>query len=192
MNLLDLLNLPLSAYTPGKGDIKMEGKWETATGAPMYTFEMYERGEAPYVTAASNSKKLFGKTVFRTIGERTVPLRITDYGPGVKGLDIAFENPKYATNFPFQGQRDTTSPTPTARTMVASEGRTQQAPQMSTWADLLGASERPSSLEGAALALARLGQTFSRQQRPFQFNLTPPRVEPFVIPEAPRLNPFIT
>jgi hypothetical protein len=39
-----LSSLPLSAYTPGQGDPKMEGGWATATGAPMYTYEMWRAG----------------------------------------------------------------------------------------------------------------------------------------------------
>jgi hypothetical protein len=102
----NLIQLPLSAYTPGQGDRSMEGGWETATGAPVYTFEQWQRGEAPYVTGATSQKNPSGALVYRSIGEHTVPVRITDYGPGVKGIDIASSNKRWATNFPYQGATD--------------------------------------------------------------------------------------
>lgn len=106
MTAYDLLNLPLSAYTPGQGDPSMEGGLQTASGAPMYTLESFLSGKAPYVTGATSQKGPTGELVNRTIGNQTVPVRITDYGPGVKGLDIASSNSKWATNFPYQGQTD--------------------------------------------------------------------------------------
>jgi hypothetical protein len=108
----ELTNLPLSAYTPGRGDPEMEGGFKTATpGAPMYTYEMWKRGEAPYVTAAitgPGARPQPGSLVYRQIGNEIVPTRPTDRGPGAPGdpykYDIAYEDPAYATNYPYQGQ----------------------------------------------------------------------------------------
>ena len=106
----NLMQLPLSAYTPGQGDPSMEGGWQTATGAPVYTFEMWQQGKAPYVTGATSQKDPSGALVYRKIGDQTVPVKITDYGPGVKGIDIASSNSEWATNFPYQGATDNFQP----------------------------------------------------------------------------------
>jgi hypothetical protein len=110
MSYDDLLNLPLSAYTPGQGDPRMEGGRQTASGAPMFTLEDYLRllgtsQALPYVTGATNVSPPSGAMVTRQIGGHSVPVKITDYGPGVGGLDIASSNPRYATDFPYQGQK---------------------------------------------------------------------------------------
>jgi len=104
----DLSDAPLSAFTPGQGDPSMEGGFETFSGAPMHTFEAHLRGETPYVTGATNDPSDIGKQIWRNIGGKKVLVGITDYGPGVKGIDIASENKRWAKNFPFQGQRDKT------------------------------------------------------------------------------------
>lgn len=104
----DLSQLPLSSYTPGQGDIAMEGKMETASGAPVYHLEDYLAGNAPYVTGATNKKNPSGQITYRTVGDNVVPVKITDYGPGVKGIDIASSNSKWAKNFPYQGSKDMT------------------------------------------------------------------------------------
>lgn len=115
-DMFNLLQLPLSAYSPGQPVIlpgrtsSIEGKFETASGAPVYTYEAWLRGEAPYVTGATNQKNPTGQLVYRTIGDRQVPVRITDYGPGTKGLDIATSNKDWAADFPYQGQKDTLKP----------------------------------------------------------------------------------
>jgi hypothetical protein len=118
----DLNFAPLSAYSPGKGNRRMEGRFETSSGDPMHTFESFLRGHSKYVTGATNDHRNIGKTVMRHIGNRLVPVKITDFGPGVKGIDIPFENPHFARSFPFQGQVEKTG-----RTLghtVASVGRT--------------------------------------------------------------------
>jgi hypothetical protein len=107
MNPEDLLGLPLSAYTPGRGDQSMEGGWQTSSGAPVYPFEWYVNGNAPHVTGATSNKDLIGQTVYRTIGDQVVPVKLTDYGPGVKGIDIASTNAEWAKSFPYQGHTDT-------------------------------------------------------------------------------------
>jgi hypothetical protein len=104
---LQLSALPLSAYTPGQGDPTMEGGFATASGAPMYTFESYLAGRSPYVTGATSMKNPTGQLIYRRIGDQVVPVRITDYGPAVQGIDIASSNPSWATNFPYQGSTDT-------------------------------------------------------------------------------------
>lgn len=106
----ELAGLPLSAYTPGLGDPKMEGGYETASGHPVYTFEQFLRGDAPYVTGATSRKDPSGQLVYRTMGDQQVPVRITDYGPKVQGIDIATSNKKWATNFPYQGATDKFTP----------------------------------------------------------------------------------
>ncbi len=109
---LHLASLPLSAYTPGQGDPSMEGGWATSSGAPMVTLEMHlaDPEKYPYVTGATSNKNPSGALVYRKIGDQVVPVRVTDYGPGVEGLDIATANKKWATNFPFQGSRDVFKP----------------------------------------------------------------------------------
>lgn len=124
---MNLWELPLSAYTPGQGDPSMEGGWQTSTGAPMYTLEMYLNGTAPYVTGATSMKQPSRDVVFRTIGDRVVPVRATDYGPGVKGLDIATENTGWARNFPYQGSRDN-SALGRYGTMMAGQGNAAPPP----------------------------------------------------------------
>jgi len=64
-------------------------------------------GNAPYVTGATNAKNPAGNLIYRNIGDQQVPVRITDYGPGAKGLDIASSNKAWAKNFPYQGHTDT-------------------------------------------------------------------------------------
>lgn len=101
----DLEQRPLSAFTPGQGDPEMEGGFETASGEPMNTLEAYERGDAPYVTGATDDHSNIGKTVWRQVGDRNVKVGVTDYGPGAHGLDIAVEKASWGRNFPFQGQK---------------------------------------------------------------------------------------
>jgi hypothetical protein len=90
MTLEELRRLGLSAYTPGQGVASMEGGWETATGAPMYTYEDYIAGRAPYVTGAT-SQRPTGQEVTRTIGGVQVPVRVTDYIPSKAKLKVALQ-----------------------------------------------------------------------------------------------------
>lgn len=83
----------------------MEGPFATATGAPMYTFEQFRAGNAPYVTAAMAGRPS-GQFFYVDIpGIGSVPVRVTDTGGGLRSgqIDIASSNPAYATNFPYQG-----------------------------------------------------------------------------------------
>lgn len=168
----DLATLPLSAYTPGRGDPKMEGGFRTATpGVPMYTYEMWKRGEAPYVTAAitgPGARPQPGSLVYRQIGNEIVPTRPTDRGPGVPGdpfkYDIAYENPAYATNYPYQGQTGA----------YGYGGSTQQYAAPTTYAARGGGFE-PMAATGAAAkpegfdyksfggALTKIGQSYADQ-----------------------------
>jgi hypothetical protein len=171
---LNLMQLPLSAYTPGQGDAKMEGGFETATGAPVYTFEMWQRGEAPYVTGATSQKNPTGAMVYRTLGDLRVPVKITDYGPGVKGIDIASSNSKWANNFPYQGATEQFSGTPP---LLARPGDQMDNPrpmlasapggaQMSSWADYANAlqpSATDKAVSGLGSALSRLGGGMQQQ-----------------------------
>lgn len=131
MTYQELLSLPLSAYTPGQGDPRMEGGFETATGAPMFQLEDYIKGKVPYVTGATSDRSLFGQTVNRKIGDVTVPVKLTDYGPGVKGIDVATSNSAWATNFPYQGATDTYGSMASASAIAPRQG----SGQMSTWQD---------------------------------------------------------
>lgn len=172
---LNLMQLPLSAYTPGQGDPKMEGGNETATGAPVYTFEMWRRGVAPYVTGATSEKDPPGTLVYRTVGEhQQVPVRITDYGPGVKGIDIASSNSKWATNFPFQGATDQFSETPpllarpseqmdSARPMPAAAPGVAQMSSWSDYASVLKPTATESTISGVGGALSKLGGGMMQQ-----------------------------
>lgn len=142
---LHLAALPLSAYTPGQGDPSMEGGFETATGAPMYTLESFLAGESPYVTGATNIKKPSGALVYRKIGDQVVPVRVTDYGPGVKGLDIATTNKKWATNFPFQGQRDVFTPEAYSAFAANAPRPGQDGMGVGTFASKMGAGVTPAA-----------------------------------------------
>jgi hypothetical protein len=167
MNLGDLLGaLPLSAYTPGQGDPSMEGGWATASGAPMYPIEWYLSGKAPYVTGATGDKKMIGQWVNRTVGDQVVPVQLTDYGPGVKGIDIATTNRKWATNFPYQGQTETGS--------IASYNNMKSAPspaipggsnpaQTGTWGDYAKALTTPTAGEKIGSAIAQVGNKMAQQ-----------------------------
>lgn len=92
----------VTTYTPGQGDPKMEGGRETSSGAPMYYLEDYLDGHAPYVTVAAGKDSPFaGKDLTLTLANGTpIRARATDYGPGVKTLDVASRNPAYAKNAP--------------------------------------------------------------------------------------------
>jgi hypothetical protein len=172
----ELSAAPLSAYTPGQGDIAMEGKMETASGAPVYHLEDYLAGNAPYVTGATNKKNPSGQTVYRTIGDNVVPVKITDYGPGVKGIDIASSNSKWATNFPYQGSKDMTLlsgpaiksnvPAPTSGGSYAF-GTGSNMAQMGTVADYAAAKQQGSAvgtgIGAIGSSLAQLGQQQARQ-----------------------------
>ncbi len=97
----------LTAYTPGMGNRRIEGGRQTATGAPMYTFEQYKAGKAPYITGAVAGRPT-GQTVYtRLPGAGTAPIKLTDTGGGLRRnqIDLASSNPSYATNFPLQGRR---------------------------------------------------------------------------------------
>lgn len=167
-----LAALPLSAYTPGQGDLKMEGGNETASGKPVYTFEAYLRGEAPYVTGATSNKNPSGQLVYRTIGDQQVPVRITDYGPGVKGIDIASSNRKWATNFPYQGSRDTFSP---QNAIASTSGDGMSASQfMGRTSPLLNgviqAQQQPSTTENVLGALGSALRGFGKSMSGNQIN----------------------
>jgi hypothetical protein len=95
---------PVTTYTPGKGDPKMEGGWETSSGAPMTTIEGAIAGIDPYVTIAVNPKDpRYGTTgVFETASGKQIPAAATDTGPGVKNADVASANPAFATATPAE------------------------------------------------------------------------------------------
>jgi hypothetical protein len=154
---LALAGLPLSAYTPGQGDLKMEGGYETATGQPMYTFEQYLKGQAPYVTGAVSGKPS-GQMVYRTIGDQVVPIRISDTGPGVKGIDIASSNSKWATNFPYQGQTDRTPIMPGANALSIAGMAGGPAAAAPVFGSAFGGS--PAPVGGGMLAGADSGYKF--------------------------------
>lgn len=179
----NLMQLPLSAYTPGQGDKSMEGGWETASGEPVYTYEMFKAGNAPYVTGATSMKNPSGALVYRTIGDQQVPVRITDHGPGVKGIDIASSNKQWGSNFPYQGATDTfqppNTPAPLGQPMMAGGPDGLSASQfgqqtlasglgsghpLSAYASALGSPSTASSL-GSSIgsALGKLGQGMQQQ-----------------------------
>jgi hypothetical protein len=120
-------------------------------------------GQAPYVTAAASNKALYGQTFNRAIGGETVPLRVTDYGPGVRGLDIAYQNPAYATNYPFQGGGGGYAPQPTKPEYAYGTG--SNLGQMGSWNDYYTAASQPSPtqsvLGGIAGAFKGFGQSMS-------------------------------
>jgi hypothetical protein len=163
---LNLMQLPLSAYTPGQGDTKMEGGFETATGAPVYTFEMWQRGEAPYVTGATSQKNPTGAMVYRTLGDLRVPVKITDYGPGVKGIDIASSNSKWANNFPYQGAREqfvTSAPVQPGTDGMSYGQFTQQSPGLGAYASAVQPTPTQGTVSALGGALSRLGGGMQQQ-----------------------------
>lgn len=90
-----------TTYTPGQGNLRMEGGMETATGAPMHTIES---GEA---TLAVNplDKALLGQhgyLVDPQTGNMISRADVTDTGPGVHrhNFDIASSNPALAYSTP--------------------------------------------------------------------------------------------
>jgi len=147
----------------------MEGGYETASGEPIYTFEDWLAGKVPYVTGATNRKDPSLQTIYRNFGDyRNVPVRITDYGPGVKGIDIASSNKAWATNFPYQGSRESgdysgyTQPVAAAATLTRSNSGL-----MSTWQDYATAVKTPTEDEkqlagGVMGALSDLGKNVSK------------------------------
>lgn len=105
---------PITVYTPGQGDPKMEGGFKTSSGAPMHTMEAYDRGEAPYVTAAVHpDSPLKGKSIDIQVGDKKYPVKLTDTGPGVSTIDIASETSKWATVAPKEFGQAQISPSPT-------------------------------------------------------------------------------
>lgn len=140
---IQLAALPLSAYTPGQGDPSMEGGFQTATGAPMYTMEAYLKGDAPYVTGATSMKNPGGQLVYRKVGDQVVPVRITDYGPGVQGIDIATANKKWANNFPFQGSRDVFKPEEYQAFVASAPKPNQDGLGVGEFASRIGAGSQP-------------------------------------------------
>lgn len=95
-------NTYVTWYSPGKGDIKMEGGLQDRKGAPAYTIEQYLAGKAPYVTVAMDPKVFpYGTTVtnpsFRDASGNLIPFRVTDTGSAFKGvgtqkMDIATDS----------------------------------------------------------------------------------------------------
>jgi hypothetical protein len=178
MNLYDpmfISGLPLSSYTPGKGDPKMEGGWETSSGEPPIPLEWHLRDPVkyPYVTGAvtGEGSRATGQIVYRTIGDKTVPVKLADRGPGVDGkmtLDIASINPNWATNFPHQGQKDdalltgpipslthpTPTPEPTPPTTPGVPGG--ESGMMSTWGDLAAAKDRGQTIGNVSSAISSI------------------------------------
>src|SRR5207248_6461059 len=115
----------ISAYTPGKGPRRMEGGKETTLGGPIYYLEDYLAGRAPYVTGAIRGVPT-GDTVEINVAGRTVPVKITDHGPGVHGIDLASKTRSWAKEFPFQGWTQVVSGN-------APEPGTAPAPTPSEW-----------------------------------------------------------
>jgi hypothetical protein len=105
----------VTTYTPGQGDLKMEGGYETSSGAPMFTMQQYFRGDAPYVTLASRpNSPLKGQDLSLTLANgQVIPGRVTDTGPGVKTLDVASSDPAHATNAPSAFDQVAIAPTTT-------------------------------------------------------------------------------
>jgi len=126
-------NTYVTWYSPGKGDIKMEGGLQDRRGAPVHTLEQYIAGKAPYVTVAMDLKVFpYGTTVtnpsFKDASGNLIPFRVTDTGSAFKGvgtqkMDIATDSVNKALGGPnfnttFDIADGTTpiigSPTPTS------------------------------------------------------------------------------
>lgn len=97
----------LSSYTPGKGNIKMEGGPLDAHGKPAYTFEQFHSGKAPYVAVAMDpNSDLQGKTLTSDKFPDTI-FKVVDTGDAFKGkgnsrMDIAFSDPARQHSFPIK------------------------------------------------------------------------------------------
>lgn len=125
-------NTFITWYSPGKGDINMEGGVLDRKGAPVYTLEQYLAGKTPYVTVAMDSRSFpYGTTLtnnlFRDTKGNLIPFRVTDtgsafIGAGTSKMDIATDSLQRALTGPnfnssFQvadNQNIIGAPTPTS------------------------------------------------------------------------------
>jgi len=100
----------LTAYTPGMGRLMMEGANITAMGTVPRTFEQYQAGLSSYVTGAVGPSygRPTGAFVNVWMANQWVPVKLEDYGPGVKGIDIASGTAAWAKAFPYQGMANVT------------------------------------------------------------------------------------
>jgi 3D (Asp-Asp-Asp) domain-containing protein len=100
--MVNQFNTYVTWYSPGKGDLAMEGGPLARRNLPAYTLERYLAGNAPYVTVAMDPDIFpFGTTVtndaFRDAKGNLIPFRVTDTGDAFKGaglskMDIATES----------------------------------------------------------------------------------------------------
>jgi len=126
-------NTYVTWYSPGKGNLAVEGGPLARRNLPAYTIERYLAGEAPYVTVAMDPDIFpFGTTVtndaFRDTKGNLIPFRVTDTGSAFKGaglskMDIATESvnkarvgPNFNTSFQVVdgSQNIIGAPTPTS------------------------------------------------------------------------------
>lgn len=102
-----VFDIKLSSYTPGKGDLKMEGGPLDRHGRQAYTYEQFHAGEAPYVAVAMDTKsELQGKTLTSDKFPNTI-FKVVDTGGAFKGkgnsrMDIAFSDPARQFSFPVK------------------------------------------------------------------------------------------
>ena len=98
-------DLTVTAYTPGKGDISMEGKDEVASrSGRAYTMEDYQEGKTPWVSVAMDDTSDWQGKFLISPSYPGVIFKVEDTGSAFKGqgeskIDIAFRDGSKATNY---------------------------------------------------------------------------------------------
>ena len=94
--------MKVTAYTPGKGDIVMEGKNEVASRrGPAYTVEQFQAGKVPHVSVAMDPKSPLQGQYLKSDEYPGIIFKVEDTGGAFKGkgntaADIAFSDPQKA------------------------------------------------------------------------------------------------
>jgi hypothetical protein len=97
-----------STYTPGMGDPRMEGGRLDATGHPAVSYQLSPTG-ATFAVKPGDPR--FGLRITATNPDgKQVTGTATDFGPGVKNVDIASSNPAEAKSSPFDNAVVTPTP----------------------------------------------------------------------------------
>ena len=84
----------LTGYTPGVGDLKMEGTGITSIGDKAKSVEQFKAGQVPYVSAAVDPRVFPYGTILGISSLPGVPLIASDTGSAIQGthIDVAFSN----------------------------------------------------------------------------------------------------
>ena len=92
------INIKLSSYTPGKGNIRMEGGKLDAHGRPAYTMEQFQSGNAPHVTVAMDPDSPLQGKMLTSPKFPGIKFKVSDTGDDFKGkgntrMDVAWSDP---------------------------------------------------------------------------------------------------